>query len=133
PHRALQPLAWPAVADSRRRWLLSVRSFACVIQSPASVDPYRTAWAMSSVLTISTLHGMLESIQNNGRLDKSVGRGDAMDTPTGQSADTGSAYDMQPSSYNASLTEVGRGTPCGEFMRRYWQPGGICGDVGTGP
>ena len=50
-----------------------------------------------------------------------------MDTPRGQSVgqsiDTGSAYDMKPSTYNASLTEVGRGTPCGEFMRRYWQIG----------
>ena len=52
-----------------------------------------------------------------------------MDTPRGQSVDTGSAYDMEPSSYNASLTEVGRGTPCGELMRRYWQPVAISRDV----
>ena len=52
-----------------------------------------------------------------------------MDTPRGQSVDTGSAYDMEPSSYNASLTEVGRGTPCGEFMRRYWQPVAVSRDV----
>lgn len=52
-----------------------------------------------------------------------------MDTPRGQSANIGSAYDMEPSSYNALLTEVGRGKPCGELMRRYWQPVAIARDV----
>lgn len=56
-----------------------------------------------------------------------------MDMPAGQSVDTGSAYDMKPSTYNASLTEVGRGTPCGEFMRRYWQPVACSRDVTDTP
>ena len=33
-----------------------------------------------------------------------------------------SAYDHGPQHSDALLTEVGRGSPCGELMRRYWQP-----------
>ena len=36
--------------------------------------------------------------------------------------DTGTGYERKPSTYNAELTEVGRGTPMGELMRRYWHP-----------
>jgi nitrite reductase/ring-hydroxylating ferredoxin subunit len=32
------------------------------------------------------------------------------------------AYGYQPGVADRLLTEVGPGTPCGEFMRRYWQP-----------
>ena len=35
---------------------------------------------------------------------------------------TGSAYGRKPQHPNRLLTEVGPGTPCGELMRRYWQP-----------
>src|SRR5207247_7472809 len=35
--------------------------------------------------------------------------------------------------HDAELTETGPGTPCGEFMRRYWQPVGLSKDVGTRP
>jgi phenylpropionate dioxygenase-like ring-hydroxylating dioxygenase large terminal subunit len=34
----------------------------------------------------------------------------------------GSAYGRKPQQPNKLLTEVGPGTPCGELMRRYWQP-----------
>ena len=34
----------------------------------------------------------------------------------------GTAYGRKPGTHNALLTEVGPGTPCGEFMRRYWHP-----------
>ncbi|RIX84858.1 aromatic ring-hydroxylating dioxygenase subunit alpha [Acidovorax cavernicola] len=34
----------------------------------------------------------------------------------------GVAYGRPKPHHNAELTEVGPGTPCGEFMRRYWQP-----------
>jgi hypothetical protein len=34
----------------------------------------------------------------------------------------GVAYGRPPAQSNALLTQVGPGTPCGEFMRRYWQP-----------
>jgi len=34
----------------------------------------------------------------------------------------GSAYGRKPETHDAILTEVGPGTPCGEFMRRYWHP-----------
>lgn len=47
--------------------------------------------------------------------------------------DTGTAYDLAPASYNASLTEVGRGTPMGELMRRYWHPVGLAADACSTP
>ena len=31
-------------------------------------------------------------------------------------------YGRKPSTYDATITEVGAGTPLGEFMRRYWHP-----------
>lgn len=36
--------------------------------------------------------------------------------------DTGTAYGMKPLTHKTQLTEVGRGKPMGELMRRYWQP-----------
>src|SRR5476651_803976 len=41
------------------------------------------------------------------------------------SLDTGTGYETKPSTYVAGLTEVGRGTPMGELMRRYWHPVGL--------
>lgn len=34
----------------------------------------------------------------------------------------GVAYGRQPPHHNAYITEVGAGTPCGEYLRRYWHP-----------
>lgn len=34
----------------------------------------------------------------------------------------GGAYGRTPAHFNKTLVEVGPGTPCGELMRRYWQP-----------
>ena len=45
----------------------------------------------------------------------------------------GSAYDRQAGTYNARLTEVGRGTPMGELLRRYWHPVGLGADAGETP
>jgi phenylpropionate dioxygenase-like ring-hydroxylating dioxygenase large terminal subunit len=39
------------------------------------------------------------------------------------------AYDREPGTHDPDLTEVGRGTPMGELMRRYWQPVGIAQDA----
>ena len=39
--------------------------------------------------------------------------------------DIRSAYALKPPTYNAKLTEVGRGTPMGELLRRYWHPVGL--------
>ena len=47
--------------------------------------------------------------------------------------DIGSGYDRKPSTYNKDLTEVGRGTPMGELMRRYWHPVGLAADAGQTP
>ncbi|MBN9088420.1 MAG: aromatic ring-hydroxylating dioxygenase subunit alpha [Reyranella sp.] len=47
--------------------------------------------------------------------------------------DIRSAYSLKPPTYNARLTEVGRGTPMGELLRRYWHPVGLSGDAGATP
>ena len=44
-----------------------------------------------------------------------------------------SAYDLKAPTYNARLTEVGRGTPMGELLRRYWHPVGMAADAGATP
>ena len=48
-------------------------------------------------------------------------------------ADQGSAYAMKPSAHNAKLTEVGRGTPMGELLRRYWHPVGLASHATATP
>ena len=47
--------------------------------------------------------------------------------------DSGTGYGGAPSSYVAALTEVGRGTPMGELMRRYWHPVGLLSHATTTP
>jgi hypothetical protein len=47
--------------------------------------------------------------------------------------DEGTAYAMQPPAHNAKLTEVGRGTPMGELLRRYWHPVGLAAHAGATP
>ncbi len=44
-----------------------------------------------------------------------------------------SAYDARASTYDARITHVGRKTPCGEFLRRYWHPIAVSRDVGNVP
>jgi len=48
-------------------------------------------------------------------------------------ADIHSAYALKPPTYNARLTAVGRGTPMGELLRRYWHPVGVSADAGATP
>ncbi|BBD40700.1 phenoxybenzoate dioxygenase (plasmid) [Aminobacter sp. Y103A] len=45
----------------------------------------------------------------------------------------GSAYALPKPTYFAELTEVGRGTPMGELLRRYWHPVGLSGDATATP
>lgn len=47
--------------------------------------------------------------------------------------DEGTAYGRRPQHSNKLLTEVGPGTPCGELMRRYWQPIAVSARVGDLP
>jgi len=47
--------------------------------------------------------------------------------------DVRSAYNLEPPAYNTKLTEVGRGTPMGELLRRYWHPVGMAADAGATP
>jgi nitrite reductase/ring-hydroxylating ferredoxin subunit len=44
---------------------------------------------------------------------------------SGQARFEGNAYLANIGTHNASLTEVGRGTPMGELLRRYWHPVGL--------
>ena len=43
--------------------------------------------------------------------------------------DHGTAYELPPRKHLANLTEVGRGTPMGELLRRYWHPVGLVTDA----
>ena len=45
----------------------------------------------------------------------------------------GSAYNHVPGHPDDILSGVGRGTPCGEYLRRYWHPVGVSADVTTRP
>lgn len=42
-------------------------------------------------------------------------------------------YGRSPQGHNAAFTEVGPGTPCGEYLRRYWQPIAVSAEVGGTP
>ncbi|MGE4241903.1 Rieske 2Fe-2S domain-containing protein [Ramlibacter sp.] len=45
----------------------------------------------------------------------------------------GAYFSPRDFSEDAVLTHVGRGTPCGEYLRRYWQPVGFASDLGDLP
>ena len=47
--------------------------------------------------------------------------------------DAGTGYTRKPSTHNAALTEVGRGKPMGELLRRYWHPVALVSDAGATP
>ncbi len=47
--------------------------------------------------------------------------------------DEGFAYNLAEPRHNARLTLVGRGTPMGELMRRYWHPVGLSRDASSVP
>ena len=50
-----------------------------------------------------------------------------------EDADQGTAYGRPAASRNARLTDVGRRTPMGELLRRYWHPIGLAGDAAAIP
>ena len=47
--------------------------------------------------------------------------------------DTGTGYGLLEGTFHEELTRVGPGTPCGEFMRRYWQPVALADDATATP
>ena len=51
----------------------------------------------------------------------------------GKPIDTGTAYHRPPARHRAEFTEVSRGTPMGELLRRYWHPVGLSSDAGRTP
>jgi phenylpropionate dioxygenase-like ring-hydroxylating dioxygenase large terminal subunit len=56
-----------------------------------------------------------------------------MDTITTIKPLEGTAYGRGPQTHNATLTEVGPGTPGGEWLRRYWHPVAISSEVTARP
>jgi nitrite reductase/ring-hydroxylating ferredoxin subunit len=47
--------------------------------------------------------------------------------------DEGVGYNLGESTHDAKLTEVGRGKPMGELLRRYWHPIGLAKDASSVP
>src|SRR5258708_6113078 len=47
--------------------------------------------------------------------------------------DEGTGYEIRPASWKSELVEVGRGTPMGELLRRYWHPIGLATDATDTP
>jgi nitrite reductase/ring-hydroxylating ferredoxin subunit len=47
--------------------------------------------------------------------------------------DTGTAYEFTPGLPRLELAQVGRGTPYGEVLRRYWQPIALSSEAGQTP
>ncbi|MGH6981696.1 MAG: Rieske 2Fe-2S domain-containing protein [Stellaceae bacterium] len=45
----------------------------------------------------------------------------------------GTAYGRRNATHDASLTEVRAGTPCGEWLRRFWHPVALSSDATTRP
>ncbi len=45
----------------------------------------------------------------------------------------GNAYRLAAPFFNAYLTQVGRGTPGGEYMRRFWHPVAVSAETGATP
>ena len=56
-----------------------------------------------------------------------------MESSGGQERNSGNAYARPGHAPDAEIIEVGPGTPCGELMRRYWQPIGVAERVSTRP
>ena len=50
-------------------------------------------------------------------------------TITQRDRELGTGYVMKPSTTRTELTSVGRGTPMGELLRRYWHPVGLLSDA----
>src|SRR5947199_9059273 len=59
---------------------------------------------------------------------KAAAGGNGM-TITQRDRDLGTGYAMKPSTTRTELTSVGRGTPMGELLRRYWHPVGLVADA----
>ena len=47
--------------------------------------------------------------------------------------DEGTGYEMRMPAFKTDLVQVGRGTPMGELLRRYWHPVGVCKDATAVP
>ena len=52
---------------------------------------------------------------------------------TEEAMDQGTAYGRATPTFDATLVQVGAGTPAGEMLRRYWHPIAVAADVGARP
>lgn len=55
------------------------------------------------------------------------------DAPGIRQLDHRTAYGREPAQSDGDLVGVGPGTPCGEYLRRYWQPVGVSENVTSRP
>jgi len=46
-----------------------------------------------------------------------------------KASNEGCAYGRDTPTHDAAITEVASGTPCGEWLRRYWHPVGLATDA----
>ena len=75
-----------------------------------------------SIVDINNHWIILNRIEARGKVGPKRERAMNVMQPQRNSADEGTGYDRRPTAHNAALTEVGRGTPMGELLRRYLAP-----------
>jgi hypothetical protein len=77
------------------------------------------------LLTLSTIKARASSSRqttNKKTKQKNQHGRSAMNVMQAPRRDEGTAYEMRSADYKADLVHVGRGTPMGELLRRYWHP-----------
>ena len=72
----------------------------------------------------------LRSLAANNR---QIGREDTAMTISQRDRDLGTGYALRSPATRTELTSVGRGTPMGELLRRYWHPVGLVSNANDIP
>src|SRR5665647_1365136 len=84
-------------------------------------------------LTLSSISSSLcERFSFSREYGRSAGTEETMDI-TQRDRDLGTAYAIRSPATRTELTAVGRGTPMGELLRRYWHPIGLVNDATDTP
>jgi phenylpropionate dioxygenase-like ring-hydroxylating dioxygenase large terminal subunit len=65
--------------------------------------------------------------------NRQIGREDTAMTISQRDRDLGTGYALRSPATRTELTSVGRGTPMGELLRRYWHPVGLVADAADIP
>src|SRR5690242_9658966 len=72
------------------------------------------------------------NLQKSGR--RKIGQNEEMPMTISQTdRELGTGYARRAATTRTELTMVGRGTPMGELLRRYWHPIGLTADAGDTP